>query len=156
MECVAILLDEKTDWDHIKKSILGDASLLTKLKNIRGESITLPMKEKLKKKLNGNPLFVPSEMKSINVAAKSICEWIHAVNNYTDVYREIQSKKENCKEMDNKLSLANKKLAEKQKELDSVIKKVQTLEKNYSDSKAEKESLDNEIKQTEERLHRAS
>lgn len=48
--------------------------------------------------------------------------------------------------MDQELSKANKKLAEKQKELDGVIKKVQTLEKSYSDSKAEKESLDNEIK----------
>ena len=33
---------------------------------------------------------------------------------------------------------------------------MQTLEKQYSESKAEKESLDQDIKQTEERLHRAS
>jgi dynein heavy chain len=90
MECVAILIEEKTDWDNIKKNVLGDAGLLTKLKNLRGENITPATKEKIKKRLNGNPLFVPAEMKSINVAAKSICEWIHAVNNYTDVYREIQ------------------------------------------------------------------
>jgi dynein heavy chain len=41
MECVAILLDEKTDWDHIKKQILGDASLLSRLKNLKGENMTL-------------------------------------------------------------------------------------------------------------------
>lgn len=50
MECVAILLEEKTDWDHIKKNILGDASLLSRLKNLKGENITQKTKEKLTKK----------------------------------------------------------------------------------------------------------
>ena len=40
MECVAILLEEKTDWDHIKKVVLSDAGLLNKLKNLKGENIT--------------------------------------------------------------------------------------------------------------------
>ena len=40
MECVAVLLDEKTEWEHIKKNILSDASLLSRLKNIKGENIT--------------------------------------------------------------------------------------------------------------------
>jgi len=50
MECVAILLDEKTDWDYIKKTILGDASLLSRLKNLKGENISIKTKEKLVKK----------------------------------------------------------------------------------------------------------
>ena len=54
-----------------------------------------------------NPLFIPSEMKQINLAAKSLCEWVHAVNNYTEVYAEIKQKKENCKNMDNELQKAN-------------------------------------------------
>jgi len=61
-----------------------------------------------------NSLFVPSEMKQINVAAKSLCEWVHAVNNYTDVYSEIKQKKENCRNMDEDLSKANQELAQKQ------------------------------------------
>lgn len=40
MECVAVLLEEKTEWDHIKKVILGDASLLSRLKGLKGENIT--------------------------------------------------------------------------------------------------------------------
>jgi len=40
MECIAVLLEEKTDWDHIKKNILGDANLLSKLKNYKGENMT--------------------------------------------------------------------------------------------------------------------
>ena len=59
-------------------------------------------------------MFVPSEMKAINVAAKSLCEWVHAVNNYTDVYAEIKQKKDNCKNMDNELHKANMELQQKQ------------------------------------------
>ena len=52
------------------------------------------------KKVTSNPDFVPSSMKAINLAAKSLCEWVHAVNNFTDIYREITIKKDNCKAMD--------------------------------------------------------
>ena len=38
------------------------------------------------------------------MAAKSLCEWVHAVNNFTDIYREINLKKENCKLMDIELA----------------------------------------------------
>jgi dynein heavy chain len=52
MECVAILLEEKTDWDHIKKQVLSDAGLLGKLKNLKGENIKDSTKAKIKKKCN--------------------------------------------------------------------------------------------------------
>ena len=74
-----------------------------------------------------NPNFNPQEMKSINLAAKSLCEWIHAVNNFIEVFREINIKKENCKQMDITLQEANQKLDIKQKELDEVISKLNNL-----------------------------
>ncbi len=47
---MAILLEEKADWDHIKKNVLSDAGLLTKLKNLKGENITPATKAKIKAK----------------------------------------------------------------------------------------------------------
>jgi hypothetical protein len=35
---VAILLDEKADWDNIKK-MMSDASFLSRLKNMKAEEI---------------------------------------------------------------------------------------------------------------------
>ena len=114
---MAILLEEKTDWDHIKKNVLSDASLLSKLKNLKGENIRENTKNKIKKKskifslVADNPLFIPSEMKAINLAAKSLCEWVHAVSSFTDIYKDIQVKTEQCKKMDEKLQASNAKLA---------------------------------------------
>jgi len=39
IECLAILLEEKTDWDTCRKVILSDAMLLSKLKNMDCERI---------------------------------------------------------------------------------------------------------------------
>lgn len=50
MECIALLFEEKQEWDHIKKVILSDANLLSKLKNYKGENMAPNVKEKLKKK----------------------------------------------------------------------------------------------------------
>lgn len=47
--------------------------------------------------------FVPHELGKINQAAKSLCEWVHAVNNFTDIFGEITTKRENSINMDLKL-----------------------------------------------------
>ena len=39
LECVAMLLDEKIDWDSIKKMIT-DANFLSRMKNLQASSIT--------------------------------------------------------------------------------------------------------------------
>ena len=39
LECVAILLNENTEWENIRKNILSDAGLLGKLKNLKTENI---------------------------------------------------------------------------------------------------------------------
>ena len=67
------------------------------MKNLNCETISKETIAKIKKKLSSNPMFVPMEVKSINMAAKSICEWIHAVNNFVDVFSEIVKKRDNCK-----------------------------------------------------------
>lgn len=54
-------------------------------------------------------------MKAINLAAKSLCEWVHAVSSFTDIFKDIQVKQEQCKKMDAELFEANSKLAVKQK-----------------------------------------
>ena len=50
IECIAVLLEEKTDWDHCKKHILRDTNLLNKLKNINCDALPNAVKEKFKKK----------------------------------------------------------------------------------------------------------
>lgn len=54
VECVALFLNEKTEWDHIRKNILSDTSLLSKLKNMKAEHVNMANRLKIKEKCKKN------------------------------------------------------------------------------------------------------
>jgi len=51
------------------------------------------------------------------MAAKSICEWVRAVSEFTVVWKKIETMKTNVEGKNKELRAANKKLRAKQKEL---------------------------------------
>lgn len=95
-------------------------------------------------------------MMKISMAAKSLCEWVRAVAEFTDVYTEIEKKEKVVAEKNHELDEANKILGRKQKQLADVTAKVTELENLYNKNKMEKEKLDAEITKTEQRLERAN
>ncbi len=99
--------------------------------------------------------FVPHELAKINQAAKSLCEWVHAVNNFTDIFTDIQAKRGKSREMDSMLKQERLKLKISQQQLDEVNEKVAMLEKEYQSSRHEKDQLDTRVKEAEIRLKRA-
>lgn len=48
---------------------------------------------KIKAKIATNPNFIPVEVAKVSVAAKSICEWVRAVSEFTDVNNDVEKKK---------------------------------------------------------------
>jgi dynein heavy chain len=94
-------------------------------------------------------------VQKINIAAKSICEWVRAVSEFTDVFKETEKKRTFVEDMNKELDAANQILFKKQSELSTIISKVNLLEQQYIDNKKEKDRLDEEIKKTEARLSRA-
>jgi dynein heavy chain len=62
---------------------------------------------KIKAKLATNPLFIPSEVQKINFAAKSMCEWVRAVSDFTEVNKDIEKKKSQVEAMNTELDKAN-------------------------------------------------
>lgn len=64
----------------------------------------------VKKKIKSNPDFTPNIIKSINFAAKSMCEWVRSVANFTDINKDIEKKKNLVESMNKELETANKDL----------------------------------------------
>ena len=154
LECVSVLLEEKSDWDSIKK-FLADPNFLSRMKNLNVSNINAKTQGKIKAKILSNPAFVPAEVQKVNFAAKSMCEWVRAVSDFTEVNRDIEKKKGQVASMNVELDKANAVLSVKQEQLSAVIKKVTELEQLYNANKKEKDRLDADIKTTEERLVRA-
>ncbi|KAL4466850.1 hypothetical protein ABPG74_010447 [Tetrahymena malaccensis] len=154
LQCVCCLFDEKQDWDSIKK-LLADPNLVSRMKNLDVYNISPKVEKNIKAKIATNENFNPQKLATIQAAAKAICEWVIAVANFTDVNKQIQSKKNVVDKMNQELDKANKELSVKQAELQKVEDKVAKLEKEYNDNKLEKDRLDKEIQTTADRLVRA-
>lgn len=92
LESVAILLDEKPDWDNIKK-MLADPNYLSRMQKLDVYNLPKPVQSKIKAKIASNPSFNPKELKKINQACCSICEWCLAVSKFQTVWKHISEKK---------------------------------------------------------------
>ncbi len=71
---------------------MSDASFLNRLKTLKAEEINKNTQTKIKSKIASNPEFNPDVIKGINVAACSLCLWVRAVSDFTDIYKEISTK----------------------------------------------------------------
>lgn len=63
---------------------MKSANSIKVLSKIKPEIVT-----SLKEKISKNPEFKPKNIKAINLACKSMCEWVLAVLNVIDVYNQI-------------------------------------------------------------------
>lgn len=157
-KAVAMLLEErpnfeKITWPDIKKVLASN--FFAKLKSYDKDNIPPKVVAALDKFVNKYPNFKPEIVKQSTEAGKSLCEWVLAIQTYTKVVKKIEPLKENLKIMNEKFSIAEAKLNEKQDALNRELDKLDELKKSVNKCKADKEKLDKEIKLTEIRLVRA-
>ncbi|KAG3118423.1 Dynein heavy chain 6, axonemal [Phytophthora idaei] len=153
MNAVCLLFNEKQSWDSAKK-ILGDVAFLDKLKNFDKDNIPAATLKKLSKAVS-EPGMAVEVVSKVSKAATSLCMWVHAMDVYSKVAKEVGPKKENLERMNQKLAEANAILSQKQEELRVVNENVATLERQCKDTLGEKDKLANDAAMTEKRLVRA-
>ncbi|KAF1777676.1 P-loop containing nucleoside triphosphate hydrolase [Phytophthora cactorum] len=153
MNAVCLLFNEKQSWDSAKK-ILGDVAFLDKLKNFDKDNIPAATLKKLSKAVS-EPGMAVEVVSKVSKAATSLCMWVHAMDVYSKVAKEVGPKKENLERMNQKLAEANAILSQKQEELRVVNENVATLERQCKDTLDEKDKLANDAAVTEKRLVRA-
>ncbi|KAE9225132.1 hypothetical protein PF004_g12006 [Phytophthora fragariae] len=153
MNAVCLLFNEKQSWDSAKK-ILGDVNFLDKLKNFDKDNIPAATLKKLSKAVS-EPGMAVEVVSKVSKAATSLCMWVHAMDVYSKVAKEVGPKKENLERMNQKLAEANAILGQKQEELRVVNENVAMLEKQCKETLDEKDKLANDAAVTEKRLVRA-
>ena len=84
LECVSVLLQEKEDWEAVRKTI-SDVNFISRLKSMDVYHIPPKVEHAIKAKLKTNPNFKPNDVKQVNFAAKSFCEWVLAVLSFNEV-----------------------------------------------------------------------
>jgi dynein heavy chain len=153
MEAVCILLGHKPTWDDAKK-VLGDTTFMDQLKTYDKDNIPAAYLKKIAKYVS-DPAMAVDVVKKVSKAATSLCMWVHAMDVYSRVAKDVAPKKAKLQEMNDMLAAANTKLAGKQAELKAVLDKVAFLQKQCDDTVAEKEDLAEQAELTKNRLIRA-
>jgi dynein heavy chain len=148
------MLGKKPDWDTAKKEVLSDGGFLDKLKNYDKDNIDSSVLKKIQKNLN-DPNMQVEVVSRVSKAATGLCMWVHAMDVYSRVAKEVGPKKEKLAQMNSILAEANAKLAVKQAELKAVVDKVDALQRTADETVAEKSRLAEEQALTASRLTRA-
>lgn len=81
------------------RKTISDVSFINRLKNMDVYNIPPRVEQTIKNKLKTTSNFKPNEIKQINFAAKSFCEWVLAVVNFNEVNKEIVKKKDIVKKL---------------------------------------------------------
>eukprot|EP00727_Mastigamoeba_balamuthi_P003136 m51a1_g1282 putative dynein heavy chain axonemal (4140) ;mRNA; f:131088-144324 len=156
MEAVLILLGTKGDINWAAaKLVLQDSGFLGRLFKFNREEIPEDVIKRLKKYID-NPLFVPAAVAKHCVAAMSLCMWVRAIYRFSQVFKEVEPKRQKLQEAEHSLTDARALLSEKQAKLAQVEAQLEELRKKYEDSLSEKTKLANEIQVTSTRIKRAS
>jgi dynein heavy chain len=153
LEAVCILKGAKPDWDTAKKQ-LADGGFLKSLEDYDKDSIPEKYIKKLKKYIS-NPDFVPEKVEKVSKAAKSLCMWVHAMDTYSKVAKNVEPKKKALKEAQEEAATMTKVLNEKQAELAGVQAKVADLNAQFQAAEKKKADLKAQANDTEVRLERA-
>lgn len=153
MEAVCIMLGEKPDWDTSKR-VLSRSSLLFELKEYDKDSIAPAVLKRMRKYIE-SPEFAVDEVKKVSRAAMSLCMWVHAVDTYARVYKDVAPKRQRLADMNTVLATANATLAAKQHELSRVLASVRELQDQCDATLAAKQRLVDESELTQARLERA-
>ena len=153
MEAVCLLLGEKMDWDTAKV-VLGRGTFMSELLNYDKGNVSPVVLKKLQRYIS-DPTMEVEAVGRVSSAAKTLAIWVHAVDIYSRVAKEVEPKKQKLAAMNAKLDVANRELKEKQDALQAVLDKVASLIKQADETTAEKNRLVFEGQLTSDRLERA-
>ena len=125
------------------------------MKNFKADTLDNKKLGILRKKYINRKDFVPSEVESKSSAAKSMCEWVLALDKYSFVIKKVAPKQAQYHEVSGVLKIAKDALAVKEAEVKEVTDRVAALEASCLSMEEEKRSLEEEMDRCEKRMGRA-
>ncbi|KAF7269690.1 hypothetical protein GWI33_017275 [Rhynchophorus ferrugineus] len=154
MEAVNILKGVEPSWAEAKR-LLGEINFLKDLKEFDKNHIS----EKTLRKIANytmNEEFVPDKVGIVSLAAKSLCQWVIAIEKYAKVWKIVGPKKAKLDEALDSLKEKQAMLAEAQAKLAELNMYLQKLQKEYEEKLEQKEELNRKAELLKLKLERAA
>ena len=102
-----------------------------------------------------NELFTPEVIAKVSKACTAVCTWVHAMNTYYFIARDVEPKRQALAAAQAELDESNASLKLAQDELDAVTKKLADLETAFNEAVTTKQNLETEVDQCKAKLERA-
>lgn len=102
-----------------------------------------------------NPQFQAEAVRKVSAAAGALCIWVHAINLYANVSKEVAPKRAALKKAQDALAIKQASLQEAQTKLAKLMAQLKKLNDQYQESNEEKERLKSEAAMLEAKLTRA-
>mmetsp|Transcript_64893 Transcript_64893/g.119431 ORF Transcript_64893/g.119431 Transcript_64893/m.119431 type:complete len:4522 (+) Transcript_64893:77-13642(+) len=152
--CAVMTVMEKTPSWAQAKTELNDVNFLQRIKNFDKDAITNSTLRKMEK-YTKDPNFTPKLVMNVSSAAGALCQWVHAMKIYAEVYREVEPKRLKLKNAQESLERKNKELEKANADLKKIQDLVQSLKDQFEASNSEKEELAQTAEELKIKLERA-
>eukprot|EP00903_Cladosiphon_okamuranus_P017642 g16249.t1 len=153
MNAVCLLLSEEQDWDSAKR-VLSRNSFMDELRSYDKESLTAERRKSLKRYVDDENMSV-DRLRKVSLAAAGMCMWVHAMDQYADIFEEVKPRMDTVQVLNQELEQANSILRTKRSEVQRIEEEVALLMQSGEEANQEKNGLENEIKRCIQRLDRA-
>eukprot|EP00698_Gefionella_okellyi_P021811 TRINITY_DN713_c0_g5_i1.p1 TRINITY_DN713_c0_g5~~TRINITY_DN713_c0_g5_i1.p1 ORF type:complete len:2528 (-),score=851.46 TRINITY_DN713_c0_g5_i1:18-6647(-) len=153
MSAVMVFFKAEQTWAEAKRR-LGDASFLGSLINYDKDHISDGMLKKIEKFTNDKS-FTPELVAKQSVAAKGLCMWVRAMQQYGVIYRNVSPKREKVRKALEMLAKSQAALKQAQSSLAEIQAKLNQLKEQYDESIETRNRLRQEAEETERKLDRA-
>jgi dynein heavy chain len=130
MECVMVMLGEKTDWKNVKSVLSNVNEFMGKLLDYDVDKVSERIWKKAREGWISKPNFDPAEVKKVSVSASALCTWAKAVSKYQIIVKKVAPKKAKLAEVKGVLSSAQAELKVKLDDVQLVKDTVAKLEAN--------------------------
>ena len=152
METVCILMQQRpvfvlgeagtrvADYWEPAKKLLGDSSLLSRLLSFDKDNIPDAVIKKLQPYIE-NEDFTPKKIESASKACTAMCQWVHAMNKYHFVAKEVEPKRLALKNAEEELGELTANLNKLRAQLKEVEDKIASLEAKFNAAVAQPRRL---------------
>lgn len=151
---VCVLFKKTESWDEGKKMMNEPKKFLESLMDYKKDNIPDKIVKKVRKYIK-MPKFKPDIIVSKSKAGESICKWVIAIVNYSDVMKIIKPKQESLQTAMVELDKAKAELAEKEASLQQIRDRIAHLQASYNSSLRTLEDLTRQKELIEVQLIRA-
>ncbi|XP_011862155.1 PREDICTED: dynein heavy chain 2, axonemal [Vollenhovia emeryi] len=139
MEAVMILKNSEPTWAEAKRQ-LSDVNFINTLRDFDKDHISDRVLRTIAK-YTSNPEFDPIKVGVVSAAAKSLCMWVIAMENYGKLYRIVAPKREKLQIALESLKQKEMALKQAMQQLQSSREELERLQRMYDAKMKEKEDL---------------